>query len=169
MNKCYLNNTLDIDEFYIAALFWVSNSVTVVCVCDFSVCCAAAEGRETQPPPPRFDSEAVKCGGSALSPLHSRPRSNVTCTVLPRTCKLASHFTPMCVGSSQGKHCCLLGRQRDTQTYEPPLSAYTQLWPILSRSKMTFKCVAVIYSCLSVSSLIILHFPPCCLGENGNK
>lgn len=66
---------------------------------------------------------AAERGGGALNtrdllfPLHLKAcRSNVTCTVLPRTSKLASHFTPMCVGSSQGKHCRLLGRWRDTQT-----------------------------------------------------
>lgn len=172
MNKCPPNNTLDI-EFYFAASFLGSTSVTVVCVWLWCVLCSSRGPRDSNPAPPHIrqhNSEAVKCGGSALSPLHSRPRSNVTCTVLPRTCKLASHFTPMCVGSSQGKHCCLLGRQRGTQTYEPPLSAYTQLRPILSRSKMAFKCVAVIFSCLSsLSSLIVLHFPSRCLGENGNK
>lgn len=63
-------------------------------------------------------------GTGPLSPSYGRGgggiRSNVTCTVLLRISEVASHFTPICGGSSRAKRCCL--PWRDTRAHSHTLT-----------------------------------------------
>lgn len=89
-------------------------------------------------------------------------RSNVTCTVLPHTSELASHFTPMCTGLVTGQ---TLLSPRATAWRADTRACSVATHPIRANSSsenMSFQRVPVVFCCLSDASLIVLLFPPRC-------